>query len=208
MEKEFKLQIPTEPFADIADGSTEITVTYTGPRYMVISTKANGEFYAVDGILDDEVPSDFDINDYVHEDNKFYLFDADTDPFAASLITSFYTHDDIPTYTETLPTGEEIEHVYSPDGIIEEMYNNLGMKYNPADGFHDFEEIKPYANWADTSMTASNMADQLTNALNENTYTDEEAAAIQAHIDWCNNINVAYDGVAAWKIPWPNMPKF
>lgn len=207
---EFTLQLPDEPYKpNITQGKT-VKCRYLGPRYLVIRYDADtGLITNIDGRTDDL--SEYDIQSFCEEGCGFSLLDAAAQPFIAACITSYYENDAVPSYTETLPTGEIYTFEYdSPRGILGQIYKSNTVVYNPTTNTYSQPKfLEPAFTTEEWENNKSNRAGEVELALNSQEFSEEDRAKLISYVNWIRNINVNYPGIDYWKLPYPSaLPSF
>lgn len=204
MSTTFELNIPDEPFKHTYDQGKTVTVTYTGPRYMVISVFKEDNIVSTWEQLEDNI-EDIDLSSHVSDEKNFYIIDTNDHLLEACFITNRYENEAF-TYEETLPTGETYVYPYDENGIFSSIYDYKMPIY-------DFETKKfgrlqllrsVFDNdrfWAGVQTTIDNISRDP--AIGEHAGANKE---LTEYLEKLKNLKTDYDGVDHWKIPYPSQP--
>jgi len=207
MRKFFTFKISDEPYKTTTSLNKTVDAIYEGPKFLALCVHtATGEvrYIARSGETEDELQmSNLVDND---EDTEFIVLNASEKTFEAAYLTGTYTHDPIPDYIETLPTGETWTYSFSGGGIAQNYY---GQDLLYLDGEFGTPRFREHAtNRESVLQGAANLVIMITKSLDENDYTSEEKAKLEEYKTWLSTINTAYPNIDHWKLPFPaNPPK-
>jgi hypothetical protein len=208
MTKKFSVAIPDEPFKNTFELEKTVEVTYTGPKFIVVShDPTTNRIHGVDGYFDNR--DDIDLSNFVDETYQFAIIDALAHPLECAILTGYYTNPEIESYTETLITGEIWEERYTINGILDNLFNKWNLKYYPDTDSLSEPEYQTFP------TTREQFLQSLTVAIDA--MTKEKASALAAGeseseiakydniISWCENFEETYGDTEHWKIPFPTL---
>ena len=206
--KTFTVAIPNEPFTtDMSEGKT-VGCTYTGPKFVVISTR-DGVVQTHEGYFDSA--DEYNPDDFVDDQDEYHLIDASLHPLEMSFLTQNYTNENIDNYAETLPTGEIYDYDYPDDsGILGSVFDRWGsnLTYNAdTDTFSDLSYQPTLLSEEDFDQSVQTKLD-LIDSIDMSAFDDELVQAFEDYKQFFVNVRTTYAGVAGYKIPFPDMPMY
>lgn len=208
MKKFFEVTLPDEPFKTTTNLNNKVTCLYEGPKYLVVRVDdATHKLVNVAGSSDNL--NDLDLAKFVEEGYSFHILDASVNPFEAAYLTGTYTHDDIPDYEETLPSGEKWTYSFDAGtGVISHVYKNLDMTYN--NGAYSTPERLTHGTTKEDFLTgANNLLELLEKSLNENDFLPDEKKKLEDYRTFLKSLSTNYTNIDHWKIRWPiDIPNF
>lgn len=211
MLKKFLVNIPDEPYKDSFALNKNCQVTYFGPSFLVlgVSTKDN-KVKGIDGAF--ESMEEIDLATFIDDDTYFVILNAFDHPFEAAYLSYQYNNDEQESYKETLPTGEVYEYFYEKDGILDNIYVNLDLYYDPTKQKYSTPRLLSLPIPEETYReTIKNKIKILEKALADNpTWTEDEKSQVNHAINWYKNMWTMYPNTDFFKIPIPkfNLPDF
>ena len=207
MLKKFMVAVPDEPYKTGFSQNKTCEVTYYGPSFLVLGiSTVDNKVKAVDGSF--ESMAEIDLSTFIDHETYFVILNAFDNPFEAAYLTHQYSNDELPSYKETLPTGEVYEYFWEKDGIIDVIYKTCDMYYDPVK--------KTYSEPGFISLPIPreqyvegvyHKISVLEKALVENPqFTEDEKSQVKYAIDWYKNMWNVYPNVDFYKIPVPIFP--
>jgi hypothetical protein len=205
MRKFFTFKISDEPYKTTTDLNKTVDAIYEGPKFLAlcIHTPTSSIKYVAGG---GETEAELALNNLVDEDpdTEFIVLDASINTFEAAYLTGYYTHDPIPDYTETLPTGETWTYTYSGGGITQ---NYFGQDLFYAAGEFSTPRFRTHAITKESIFSGiANSIEMINRSLADNDYTSAERQAIEEYRDWLSNLETNYPNIDHWKLPFPSNP--
>jgi hypothetical protein len=205
MRKFFTFKLSDEPYKTTTALNKTVDAIYEGPKLLVLCVfTPTGEIRYV--ARAGETEADLQLANLVDDDpdTEFVVLDASVNTFEAAYLTGYYTHDPIPDYTETLPTGETWTYVYSGGGISQ---NYFGQDLFYRDGAFTTPRFREHAILRESLFSGvANSVTMINRSLADNDYTDQERQELEQHRDWLANLETTYANVDHWKIPFPSNP--
>jgi len=212
MRKPFVTILPDEPYKTSTSKNITVDCVYTGPRYILVRIEnKDGHVFCVDrkgDTLEEIEPFKLSDEALAYEDHRQVILDGEVHTWEAAHLTHEYTHESVPNYVETLPTGEVYEYYYDDEhgGLAQPFYTN-DMYYKEETN----EWIRPRMRTHAISRQAFFQASAtsipaMEEAVASGKYHGEQLAEITAFRDFLKNLDVTYAGVDHWKIPFPVHP--
>jgi len=214
MNKSFNIPMPNKPYVNDFSDNNVHAATYIGPRYLKVQYH-NETKYIANIINEGDTMADLeDGPSAVMENHTSTIIDADTDTLVAAYLTNAYETGEVADYSEDLGTtdangdAETWEYVWNDNGVIHQIYLQGTAKFE--NNAVVAPEFRAHAITRDSfNETITNQIDQCTAELaREDTYTDEEKAAITTYKTFLEGISTKYAAVNHWKIPFPQFPDF
>ena len=214
MNKSFNIPMPNKPYVNDFSDNNVHAATYIGPRYLKVQYHNETKYIA--NIIN-EGDSMVDLEDgpsAVMENHTSTVIDADTDTLVAAYLTNAYETGEVADYSEDLGTtdangdAETWEYVWNDNGVIHQIYLQGTAKFE--NNAVVAPEFRAHAITRDSfNETVTNQIDQCTAELaRDDTYTDDEKAAITTYKTFLEGISTKYAAVDHWKIPFPQFPDF
>ncbi len=214
MNKSFNIPMPNKPYVNDFSDNNVHAATYIGPRYLKVQYHNETKYIA--NIIN-EGDSMADLEDgpsAVMENHTSTVIDADTDTLVAAYLTNAYETGEVADYSEDLGTtdangdAETWEYVWNDNGVIHQIYLQGTAKFE--NNAVVAPEFRAHAITRDSfNETVTNQIDQCTAELaRDDTYTDDEKAAITTYKTFLEGISTKYAAVDHWKIPFPQFPDF
>ena len=214
MNKSFNIPMPNKPYVNDFSDNNVHAATYIGPRYLKVQYHNETKYIA--NIIN-EGDSMADLEDgpsAVMENHTSTVIDADTDTLVAAYLTNAYETGEVADYSEDLGTtdangdAETWEYVWNDNGVIHQIYLQGTAKFE--NNAVVAPEFRAHAITRDSfNETITNQIDQCTAELaRDDTYTDDEKAAITTYKTFLEGISTKYAAVDHWKIPFPQFPDF
>lgn len=204
MSTQFKLRIPDEPFKDTYELEKTLNITYTGPRYMVLSVFTDTQQVSTYETLEDNL-EDINLSDFASDDTTFYVVDCYNHLLEASFITHQYTHNDYDNYREELPTGEIYEYLYD-NHILSNIYNFTMPTYNHStQEFGSLELLKPVTTNEEFWERLDSKILELSKDPKIGVHDDADQE-LNDYLETLKQLKIDYLDVDYWKIPYPSAP--
>ena len=214
MNKSFNIPMPNKPYVNDFSDNNVHAATYIGPRYLKVQYH-NETKYIANIINEGDSMADLDDGpSAVMENHTSTVIDADTDTLVAAYLTNAYETGEVADYSEDLGTtdangdAETWEYVWNDNGVIHQIYLQGTAKFE--NNAVVAPEFRAHAITRDSfNETVTNQIDQCTAELaRDDTYTDDEKAAITSYKTFLEGISTKYAAVDHWKIPFPQFPDF
>ena len=214
MNKSFNIPMPNKPYVNDFSDNNVHAATYIGPRYLKVQYH-NETKYIANIINEGDSMADLDDGpSAVMENHTSTVIDADTDTLVAAYLTNAYETGEVADYSEDLGTtdangdAETWEYVWNDNGVIHQIYLQGTAKFE--NNAVVAPEFRAHAITRDSfNETVTNQIDQCTAELaRDDTYTDDEKAAITTYKTFLEGISTKYAAVDHWKIPFPQFPDF
>lgn len=214
MNKSFNIPMPNKPYVNDFSDNNVHAATYIGPRYLKVQYH-NETKYIANIINEGDSMADLDDGpSAVMENHTSTVIDADTDTLVAAYLTNAYETGEVADYSEDLGTtdangdAETWEYVWNDNGVIHQIYLQGTAKFE--NNAVVLPEFRAHAITRDSfNETVTNQIDQCTAELaRDDTYTDDEKAAITSYKTFLEGISTKYAAVDHWKIPFPQFPDF
>ena len=216
MARDFTINIPDEPFKSTFDDGKTHTVTYTGPRYVVISVDPNdsNKVKGIEGESNDT--ADINIDEDVDDNWDHYMVDAYKDDntllHISRLSNAYLCQTEIDNYVEAIPGGDgslEYDYDYPEESILGAIYKYpQNMTYNP--GTKEFGGLQLIEPACTRDEIVGNHPDRIAEIDAE---LADTAGQPQSWIDelnavktWYQNFDSVYGSTDHWKIPYPSIP--
>ena len=214
MNKSFNIPMPNKPYVNDFSDNNVHAATYIGPRYLKVQYH-NETKYIANIINEGDAMADLeDGPSAVMENHTSTIIDADTDTLVAAYLTNAYETGEVADYSEDLGTtdangdAETWEYVWNDNGVIHQIYLQGTAKFE--NNAVVAPEFRAHAITRDSfNETVTNQIAQCTAELaRDDTYTDDEKAAITTYKTFLEGISTKYAAVDHWKIPFPQFPDF
>jgi len=201
LEKTFTYPVPDAYLSLERTLNKTATWTYAGPRYIWVfvdneTNKISSRFHYTERDNGDDVPTPVGMTKV--------MIDGDVDPILISLFHTEQLYGELEHTVEDLPDGSTYGH---PVDVPPDHTYELGdISYNPATG----QFVKPYPfkaphmDWATLVTVRNNML-----AASDSKYalaTEEQKPVWEAYRQALRDIPDTFNGIEAWKIPFPNEP--
>lgn len=208
MTKKFIVAIPDEPYKNSLTQNKSVEITYTGPNFLVITyDPENNRVHAADGYFVSE--EEIDLSTFADDKFNFAVINAENHLLECSLITNFYTHDNLDNYEEILPTGEKFEYSYSINGALDDLFNRWSLKYYPDTNTFSTLEYQEFPTIREKFLESVYQHILLMTAEKEKAAeageSEETLARYDEIISWCENFESTYGNIDHWKIPFPTI---
>ena len=214
MNKSFNIPMPNKPYVNDFSDNNVHAATYIGPRYLKVQYH-NETKYIANIINEGDTMADLeDGPSAVMENHTSTVIDADSDTLVAAYLTNAYETGEVADHSEDLGTtdangdAETWEYVWNDNGVIHQIYLQGTAKFE--NNAVVAPEFRAHAITRDSfNETVTNQIDQCTAELaRDDTYTDDEKAAITTYKTFLEGISTKYAAVDHWKIPFPQFPDF
>jgi hypothetical protein len=205
---EFEVNIPDEPFKDTFLKGNKAKLTYTGPKFLVVSINSDDkQVCTYEGTFDSL--EEINLDDYNQENKQFIILDAIDNPLLASFLTHQYENEEYPDYEEILPTGESWTYGYE-NHILGNIYNNENPYYiAEEDSFSPLKLLGPAFSRKHFFENINNSIERIEKIVpRDSTVTTavDNIEELTEYLDWLKNIETTYLDVDHWKIPYRSEP--
>jgi hypothetical protein len=204
------VQINDEPYSKNSTGIRSAVINYEGPRYHYFEvSKSQKKIMAyVHSSNTSDLQTALERCNRGNDDLVCVELDAEENLLPICAYTSFKVNVQIPKYTETLPDGTKWEYEYFEEGplALNVTFDFPKMEFDPET--KDFVEVKFKGHSPEETFLQgidSKISD-VTAALEENTYSEEDLEKITAYKDALVQFRADYDGtVKFWKLKIPTL---
>lgn len=205
MKINFTIDLPDEPFKDTFNKNKTVTITYNGPRFIVVSIfKNNNQVSTHEGFFDSI--EEIDLSTFCDDDKNFIILDAKENPLEASFITNWYSNEDVADYEESLPNGEKWIYFYE-NQILGNIYSCI-MPYYDFDKkqFSKLELLLPPSTREEYLEAVDDKIKQAQQALLETDTNDAHYKELEEFIIKVKEHKNLTKTVDFWKLSFPIMP--
>lgn len=205
---EFEINIPDEPYKMTYSKGNKVKLTYTGPKFLVISVDSSSKRvhtyeYAADKL------EEINLENFKQDNKEFHILDTLKHPLIASLLTYQYESAEYPDYEEELPTGETWVYFYE-NKILDNVYSNIKPVYlAEEDKFTSLVLLEPALTKEQFNENLKNNIERIEKIVASKSSTDitsENIDKLTEHLNWLKNVENNYPGIDHWKIPFPPEP--
>jgi hypothetical protein len=213
----FEVTLPDEPYKTATTNGDTFTVTYTGPRFVLMQIDKD-DFQVREGGRGDRADEDAVNEKFFEQDDYFYLLvdatESDAAAFYCAYVTHEYTHPDVEDFscTETDADGDEFTwtHQYEgTTGMLGHLYWAESLLYNPAGAGWSGPGYREHVNDWDSMVTSCReQAESIDAALDDSnqSISDVDRQTLTVRSAWLKSVEVKYKDNDHWKIPFPEAP--
>jgi len=201
----FNIPITDEPFTTSTSEGKTIAAEYYGSEYIVIGVDpSNSKVISVDR----ECDTPPDMSEFEDDHLEFHLIQVNSsNALAVAKLTHQYTNE-ATEYTESVNADETYTYPYDENNALSDVYTNDNLTYDADSGTFTMPGYQTHP------ITAESFWESVTERKEEwkviqssGTLNDDQQTAVDAYVTWLENAPTKYDGVAHWKIPFPNSPE-
>ena len=209
MIKQFTFTLPDEPYVQTTANNNTVNCTYDGPKWLCFAVE-NGTNKVRNLELTAETEEGLMMEHQIEDGHYHIAVEAKDHPLIAAYFTHSYTHEEIEDISETLTDADgetfTFEYHYDDNGVIGQVCYNDSVTWVPGTETFTGPIRREHANSREETMKQFVLqADSLEENLNspDTDYTDEDDAALRAHVEWLRSIPTKYADIPHWKIPFP-----
>jgi hypothetical protein len=205
MNMNFNVPITDEPYTSSTSENKTVAAEYYGAPYIVIGVDpSNSAVMSVDR----EAEEAMDMSEFEDDVLEFHLIAVnESNVLAVAKLTHQFTSE-ASEYTESLNDDETYTYPYDANNVFNDVYNNDHLTYDADSGAFTMPGFLTHGVSTEdfwTSITERKEEFKVIQAAG--TLNEDQQTAVDAYVDWMENAPTKYDGVAHYKIPFPNSPE-
>lgn len=203
MTHEFEFVYPDGPYKTTTDAALTATISYTGPRYILLEIHPNGDFSLVGGntiksALESQITN-------MNQTLAYRILDVTEHPVEVCYLTKEYTHEELPEIVKVLPNDKEFRYNWGTK-IIEEVIDQNSITWDVNNDQITSAEFRVHPlTTAEVIQGFLNQADRIEAVLADpiEPMPAEDVEILNDHIAWLRAWGTTYDGFEHWEVPYP-----